>query len=140
MIEDEIFDRLKGTRVWSWGQLIEKAETGEYRPVKWCSEQGVYEALYEVQELCRQIKEEDSSPAKVRYKTLTNEVLTTVSRALTDSVVMSYCRSGERPPQERLLHEFMALRAYSQGDIELRYAVTALGAKNEAKTDGSRSD
>lgn len=131
-MEDEILDRLKGTRAWAWGQLIEKTETGEYKPVKGISRQGVYEALYEVQELCRRIKEEDGSPAKVRYKTLTNEVLTAVSQALTDSVVMSSCRSGERPPQERLLHELMALRAYSQGDIELRY--------NEAKTDGSRSD
>lgn len=131
-MEDEILDRLKGTRAWTWGQLIEKTETGEYKPVKGISRQGVYEALYEVQELCRRIKEEDGSPAKVRYKTLTNEVLTEVSRALTDSVVMSYCGSGKRPPQERLLHELMALRACSQGDIELRY--------NEAKTDGSRSD
>ena len=121
MTKDEILDRLKGTKAWTGYQLIGKTETGEYVPAKWISRQGVYEALYEIQELCRQIKEEDSSSAKVIYKTLTNEILTTISWALTDSVVMAYSRSGKQSPQEKLLHELMALRAYSQGDIELRY-------------------
>lgn len=118
---DEILDRLKGTRVWAWDQLIEKTETGEYRPVKWISRQGIYEALYEVQELFRQIKEEDISPAKAKYRVLTNEVLTAVSQALMDSVVMRHCGNREKTLQEKLLHELTALRAFSHGDIELRY-------------------
>ena len=130
-MEDEILDRLKGTRAWAFGQLIEKTETGGYRPVKWISRQGVYEALYEVQELCRQIKEEDNSPAKAKYRVLTNEVLTAISQSLTDSIVMSYCGNRERTAQERIFHELMALRAFSHGNIELRYRE----ANREAGTD-----
>ena len=132
-MEDEILDRLKGTRAWAWGQLIEETETGEYRPVKWVSRQGVYEALYEVQELCRQIKEEDNSPAKAKYKILTSEVLTAVSQALMDSVVKSCCESKDRTPQEKILHELIALRVFSKGNIELRYRE----ANREPDTDGN---
>lgn len=132
-MEDEILDRLKGTRAWAWGQLIEETETGEYRPVKWVSRQGVYEALYEVQELCRQIKEEDNSPAKAKYKILTSEVLTAVSQALMDSVVKSCCESKDSTPQEKILHELIALRVFSKGNIELRY----MEANRESDADGN---
>lgn len=132
-MKDEILDRLKGTRAWAWGQLIEKTETGGYRPVKWITKQEVYEVLYEVQELCRQIKEEDNSPAKAKYKILTSEVLTAVSQALVDSVVKSRCESKDRTPQEKILHELIVLRGFSCGNIELRYRE----ANRESDTDGN---